>query len=346
MKRGDALRGAVIGCGFVAQHHLASWLRFPRSVAELAAICDTRPDRLEWAGGVVPSARRYASARDLFEREELDFVEICTRPAAHRELTELAAANGVHVLCQKPAAETREDLRAMIDACARAKVRLMIHENWRFRPWNRALKAELQNGRIGRPIRLRLAHRDLRALMADGFADQPYFAEMPRLILFEMGPHLVDTARYLMGEVAAVSAIVGRFGHGHAGDDVATLTLWFRSGAVGLLDMTWCAHADVARPDWALNETVAEGTAGSLRVEADGSMTWRGPHNREQRIPVALPPAEEVYIEGYAATQRHFLHGLLDGSAHETSGVETLKTMDVVWGGYGSAEERRVIDLE
>ena len=56
-------------------------------------------------------------------------------------------------------------------------------------------------GAVGRPIRLRLAHRDTRALRSDGFADQPYFAAMPRLILLEMGCHLVDTARYLLGEV-------------------------------------------------------------------------------------------------------------------------------------------------
>ena len=89
----------------------------------------------------------------------------------------------------------------MIRACAEAGTRLMIHENWRFRPWYRVLCAELDAGTIGRPIRLRLAHRDTRALRPEGFLDQPYFAAMPRLIVFEMGCHLVDTARFLLGEI-------------------------------------------------------------------------------------------------------------------------------------------------
>src|SRR5438445_3081475 len=160
----------------------------------------------------------------------------------------------------------------MIEACRGAGVRLMIHENWRFRPWYRALRAELDAGSIGRPIRLRLAHRDTRALRPDGFADQPYFAAMPRLILLEMGCHLVDTARYLLGEVEAVSATLGRFGEGHPGDDIAVLSLRFASGALGLLDMSWCAPPDLARPEWALNETVVEGTAGTLRLQPDGSL--------------------------------------------------------------------------
>src|SRR5918997_754273 len=78
-----------------------------------------------------------------------------------------------HVPCQKPAAPDRAAFEAMIDVCNRAGVQLMIHENWRFRPWYRALRSELDAGTIGRPIRLRLAHRDTRALRPGGFADQP-----------------------------------------------------------------------------------------------------------------------------------------------------------------------------
>jgi predicted dehydrogenase len=221
----------------------------------------------------------------------------------------------------------------------------MIHENWRFRPWYRALRSELDAGTIGRPIRLRLAHRDTRALRPGGFADQPYFDRMPRLILLEMGPHLIDTARYLLGEVVAVTAALGRFGPGHPGEDVATLGLRFGSGALGLLDMSWCAPADLARPEWALNETVVEGTTGALRVLADGSLQCVGLDGTTRRLPVALPPEDRVYLDGYVATQAHFLAGLLRGIEHETSGAEALKTMDILWAGYRSAEEGRTIGL-
>ena len=109
------LRGAVIGCGFVSRHHLEGWRSFPE--VELAAVCDIRPERLAWAATLAPSARPYADAAEMLTAERLDFVEICTRPDVHRPLTELAARHGVHVLCQKPVAETREDLLAMIAAC-------------------------------------------------------------------------------------------------------------------------------------------------------------------------------------------------------------------------------------
>lgn len=91
--------------------------------------------------------------------------------------------------------------------------------------------------------------------------------------------------------------------------------------------------------EWALNDTVVEGTAGALRLLTDGSLEKLDLLGRGERIPVALPLDDEVYVEGYAATQRHFVSGLIDGQDHETSAQDTLRTMDVVWAGYRSAEE-------
>jgi predicted dehydrogenase len=182
-------------------------------------------------------------------------------------------------------------------------------------------------------------------LRADGFHDQPYLAERPRLILLEMGCHLVDTARFLLGEVKAVSAVTARFGSGHSGEDVATLTLQFENCALGLLDMSWCAPADQARAEWALNETVVEGTSGSLRLLVDGSLLLTSLDGRMERRDVPLPSHDRVYVEGYIATQRHFIDCLRLNTPHETSGTDTLKTMDVVWAAYRSARDEATILL-
>lgn len=342
MSLSSPLRGGLIGCGYVSQHHLEGWKTVPG--ASIVALCDLDPERLERAGRLIP-AKAYRDAADLFRHADLDFVELCTRPESHRELVELAARHGVHVLCQKPSALIRSDLLAMIASCASASVRLMIHENWRFRPWYRVLRRELEAGTIGRPIRLRLTHRDTRALRPDGFRDQPYFATMPRLILLEMGCHLVDTARYLLGEVETVSATLGRFGAGQVGEDLATLSLGYTSGALGLLDMTWCASADVARSEWALNETAVEGSEGLLKLQTDGSLLRVGLDGTTERRSVPLKPDDQVYVDGYARTQTHFIECLLQGTPHETSGTDNLKTMDVVWAGYTSAEEGRKVRI-
>jgi predicted dehydrogenase len=345
MTSATPLKGAVIGCGFVSQFHLEGWKRVPG--VEITAVCDTDPDRLELAGVRVPEARAYTDARAMFDEAGVDFVEICTRPDTHAELVELSARRGAHVLCQKPVALVRPELKAMIECCDNAGVRFMVHENWRFRPWYRALRAEIDAGTAGRPIRVRIAHRDTRALRPDGFDPQPFLKSMPRLILMEMGCHLVDTARYLVGEVQTVSALTGRFGGRTRGEDVATLSLYFAGGVHGLLDMSWCTPpgAEVARPEWALNETVVEGDAGALRLQADGSLLFVSLTGRTERRPVPMPPDDEVYLSGFLATQAHFIDGLRHDRPHETSGRDSLRTMDVVWAAYRSAEEGVTVAL-
>ncbi len=303
--------GGLIGCGYVSQFHLEAWKAVAGS--NLVAVCDLDPQRLEAAGRIV-RAEAYRDPADLLRRGDLDFVEICTGPESHRPLVTLAARHGVHVLCQKPAATVRADLLAMIESCALASVRLMIHENWRFRPWYRAW-LKLPNPRpapsVGRSA-FGSRHRDTRAPYGPmGFAPSPTSATMPRLILLDMGCHLVDTARYLLGEVETVSATLGRFGAGHPGEDLATLSSVLPGGsALGLLDMSWCAPADVARPEWALNETAVEGSEGLLKLQADGSLLRIGLDGTSERRPVPLKPDDQVYVDGYIQTQTHFIEGL------------------------------------
>jgi predicted dehydrogenase len=165
------------------------------------------------------------------------------------------------------------------------------------------------------------------------------------MILMDMGPHLVDTARFLMGEVETVSASTGRFGSRNVGEDVAMIMLSFASGALGWLDLSWCASPDGARPEWALNQTVVEGTGGMLRLLTDGSLEWISPTGERERRTVVLPPDDQVYLDGYVATQRHFIEGLLTGTEHETRASDNLETMDVVWAAYRSAEMGRRLSV-
>jgi predicted dehydrogenase len=60
---------------------------------------------------------------------------------------------------------------------------------------------------------------------------------------------------------------------------------------------------------------------------------------------VPVPPDDRTYVEGYAAVQRHFIEGLVTGADHENSATDNLKTMDVIWAAYRSAEEGRTISV-
>jgi predicted dehydrogenase len=329
----------LIGCGYVSQFHLDGWTRQTRG--RLIAVCDLDEAKAKAACryGVCTA---YTDAAEMLRCERPDFVEICTRPESHLALVRLAAEHGVHVLCQKPIAPTLAELQEMMAACEKAGVRFMVHENFRWRSWYLRMKADLESGRLGTPFRLGLEMHDQRCLKPDGLSDQPYFYQMPRLILYEIGPHAIDVARYLFGEPYQVFAVTQRIGR-QAGEDLAHLTLWYPQGRIAQLDMSWITAGREARPEWGLHHTWVETDQGTLRTRADGQLDWLPVGRPAEVLPVVIDP--DPMVEGYANTQAHFLECLQTGQRFVTDGEDTRRTMNIVFASYESAQRQAPVKL-
>jgi len=151
------LRGGLIGCGFFSINHLHAW----RGVegAAIVALCDRDAARLAIAGDQFGIAPRYANAAEMLAKERLDFVDIATTVPSHRPLVEMAARQGVGVICQKPLAQSMQDANAMVTASEAAGVPLMVHENFRWQSAIQTLGALVRNGEIGRPFWGRVSFR-------------------------------------------------------------------------------------------------------------------------------------------------------------------------------------------
>ena len=130
------LRGTVIGCGFFAENHLNAWASIPD--VELVAVCDIDPAKAASAAQRFGAGRHYTDAATMLREQKPDFVDIATTVASHRALVELAAAEKIPAIVQKPFGPTMADCEAMVAACAAAGVPLMVHENFRFQPPLRA----------------------------------------------------------------------------------------------------------------------------------------------------------------------------------------------------------------
>ena len=188
------VRGALIGCGFFAQNHLHAWGDVDG--ATLVAVCDVDGAKAQAAAAMFGIAGHHTDAAAMFAAEKLDFVDIVTTMETHRALVELAARHRVPTICQKPFAPTMADARAMVAACEVAGVALMVHENFRWQTPLLAVRAVLDSGVIGRPYFARVSFRT----GYDVYANQPYLATADRFILLDMGVHVLDVARWLMGE--------------------------------------------------------------------------------------------------------------------------------------------------
>ena len=93
----------------------------------------------------------YADYRALLDTEDLDFVDIATAPAVHREQVLAVAARHLPIFCQKPFATSMAEAHEMQQACSAGGVRCIINENWRWRRWYQEIKALIERGTIGKP---------------------------------------------------------------------------------------------------------------------------------------------------------------------------------------------------
>ncbi len=337
------LRVGLVGCGFFAYNHLHAWRTIPD--VELVAVCDRD------AGRARDTAERYAvdawytDAEEMFARAELDFVDIVTTPPSHRALVEAAARRGLPVICQKPMAIEMDDARAMVAACGAADVQFMVHENFRWQPTARAVRRYLDTGTVGRPFFGRLSWRTAH----DVFAKQPYLAEEPRLILADVGVHMLDLARFYFGEPRALTCQALRVRPDIKGEDVATVLLEY-DGATCVVDFSYSSYAaEELFPQLLVRVEGVEGTVDAgphYRVQAarkDGTVednTVSAP-----RYDWSTPPWEAVQ-ESVVAIQRHWVDCLRAGREPETSGADNLRTLALVEAAYTSADTHTTVRVQ
>jgi predicted dehydrogenase len=106
------LGGAIFGCGMISEFHLRGWRGI--SEVEIIALGDRTIDRAETRRAqFAPQTHTYDDLSALLESERLDFINILTPPALHRERCLEAKQAGLHVICQKPLCDELDVARAL-----------------------------------------------------------------------------------------------------------------------------------------------------------------------------------------------------------------------------------------
>jgi predicted dehydrogenase len=336
------LRAGLIGCGFISQQHIPAWQASPD--AELVAVCDANRVRAEERARQFGIGAIYEDVETMLASEQLDCVDIATRPESHQALASLAAGRGVDVLCQKPLAPTMAEGREIAGICARAGVRFMVLEMWRHLPALKDLKRHLEGGLIGPVHSLRLlGHRRPMNRFHPVNPDQPYFAEMPKLLVYEMMIHYIDGIRYLLGDVGSVYARMTRVNPLIAGEDHALVVFGHTSGATSMVDCSWASPSD-RQPKIGTGDMLIEGRDGSLHLDPfdaelrhvtnDGNVTVLA---RYEGGPSAYQAAFDSCIADFAAAIRH-------GRPFLSPGSDNLKTLAATLAAYESAREGTAVD--
>lgn len=332
------LRGILVGCGYFSQFHIEAWQRIPE--VELIALCDadlekarTFGEKWSFAGSTFSSLEKALSAFP-----DVDFVDIATPPASHLELVEVASGYGKAIICQKPLAPSLEEAQKLVALIQDRGVRLMVHENFRFQPWHRAIKAIVETKTVGKE----LYSIYWRMRMGDGWqpdaylSRQPYFRTYPRLLIYETGVHLIDVVRYLTGsEVHTVQAHLSKRNQDIAGEDSGLVVLGMDNGCRATLDMSRYNESRYANPRYTFADSLRlDLNGGSLELLGDGTL-WVKPLGQE-----AFQYDYEHHDRNFAGDcvyfcQRHFVQSLRANTPFETSATDYLRNLEVQERIYG-----------
>ncbi|MCX8157265.1 MAG: Gfo/Idh/MocA family oxidoreductase [Verrucomicrobiae bacterium] len=336
------MRFAVMGTGFWARYQLAAWYELPG--VKCVALYNRTVAKAEALAREFGIPAVYGDVESLLRHEEVDFVDIITDVSTHRALVELAARYRRPVICQKPMAPTMADAEAMVRACAAAGVPFFVHENWRWQTPLRALKKVLDSGVVGRIFRARVTYCNSFPV----FDNQPFLKEVEQFILMDIGTHILDTTRMLLGEAKHLYCRTTRVRADIRGEDVATVMMEMASGATVVCEMSYASRLEHERfPE---TYVFVEGSQGSVELgpdywvrvtTANGTLAQRHPPPFYRWADARYAVAQTAGV----ACNANLLQALRGAGPAETTGEDNLKTLRLVFAAYESARTGRVISL-
>lgn len=331
------LKGAVIGAGYFSHFHFDAWNRIDE--VELVACCDCDPKKVQAVADQYDVPNRYTEYQSMLDAQDLDFVDIITRPDTHLEIVREVASRQIAMICQKPLAPSVDEVRQLIDVVNGSGVRFMVHENFRFQPWYREIKTLFDSEVIGD----KLHTITFRNRAGDGWGDdaylarQPYFQTMEKFLIFEAGIHTIDTFRYLGGEIQQAWCVHRKLNPVIAGEDTALGIFQFESGGMGVYDANRFNESTAENPRYTFGELLVEANGGTIRMYDDARLTIQ-PLGGQEHDHLYSPSSHGFAGDCVFETQRHFIDGLINNQPFETNATNYAKSIAVQEAMYRSAK--------
>jgi D-apiose dehydrogenase len=338
-------RVAIVGAGYFAQFHIEAWQRLAaEGLCTVASVCDADSQKSSTAAQRL-SVEGYTNVNTMLAGEKIDLIDIATPPATHQALIEQSLHSGLAVVCQKPVAPTYDEALAIAAFTQQFQKPVWVHENFRWMPWFREMKAAIENGKIGalHDIAFRLRPGDGQGTQAY-LSRQPYFQKMERFLVHETLIHLIDTYRFLMGEIVAVTAQLRRINPVIAGEDAGYVLFKFASGATGLIDANRLNDHNAHNTRLTMGEAWLEGEHGVMSLSGNGDIKWK-PHLHEEQSHPYLWSNTGFGGDSVYHQQRHVLSALA-GKEQAVNLIEdyliNLKVEEAI---YASNAHRREVTL-
>ena len=333
----DKVRIGIIGIGNMGSAHAKYISAGEIPNAELTAVCDTNPKRLEWAKkNLGEGVLLFEKAEALFESGSVDGVIIATPHYYHPPLAIEAFKSGLHVLIEKPAGVYTKQVREMNEAAEKSGKVFGIMYNQRTSPLYQKLRDLVKSGEVGEIKRINW-------IITDWYRSQSYYdsggwratwAGEGGGVLINQCPHNLDLWQWICGMPVRIRAFCsyGKYHDIEVEDDV-TAYMEYENGATGEF-VTTTGDAP------GTNRLEITGDRGKVVVE-DGKLTfWRlrvseRQFNREYKGGFGSPECWKCEIPVYGQETAHqgitenWVNGILKGTPLLSPGEEGINGLTI-----------------
>jgi len=228
------IRAAIIGCGLIG----AKRARACQDDVRIVACCDVDESRAAALARQVSGAGVSTDWKAIVTRSDVDLVFVATVHDMLAPIAAAAAAAGKHVLVEKPAARSKAELEPVIEAARRTGAFVRVGFNHRYHPSFRKAREIFESGALGKMMYVRGRY---------GHGGRPGYDKEWRAIpeksgggeLVDQGMHLIDLARWFLGDFSEVKGFTGTYFWNMPVEDNAFLLLRTATGQVASLHATW-----------------------------------------------------------------------------------------------------------
>ncbi len=246
----------MLGYAFMGKAHSNAYKKIPYmmspppAVPVLAAICGRNEDAVAEAARRYGYAKYYTDWREMLKDDNVQLFDNGAPNNMHAEPSIAAAQAGKHVFCEKPLGRNPAESKAMWEAAEKAGVKHMTAFNYRFVPAIRQARELIESGALGRIYHYRAVYLQewIMAHYGTPMIWRLNKAEAGAGALGDLGAHIIDLGRFLVGEIESVGAMTRTFiperplGDGSLAkvdvDDAFVATVGFANGAIGTLEAT------------------------------------------------------------------------------------------------------------
>lgn len=351
----DKLKIGIIGVGGISQMHIAAYHANPN--VELYAFCDIDKKRLEEKGKAYGITRLFASAEEMCALPELDAVSVCTWNSAHAPCVIAALNAGKHVLCEKPMATDVAQAEEMLRAAERNGKILAMGFVRRFGRDCAFAKDFAEAGALGEVYFAKAKYIRRDGNPGGWFGDRSRSGGGP---LIDLGVHVIDLLRYLMGNPRPLSVSAATFDKlgnrsglklsqkGYLSEteesetvnnveDFATALIRFDNGAVLSVETSFCLNGRDSA------EVALYGDKGGIEFEP--KLTLYSEQNG-YLVDVSPVPNPALDIDdAFRAEIDDFLNAVRTGAPVKAPAEDGVLLMKILESAYESARTGREVEI-